>query len=87
MKKGIKGILLLVVLVLFILTWTVFIPLAMKSRTPSVTRYLEHEGYTNVSLLKVNQWTYSMFFEGTKDGMTDTVQVRFSKNGVYNIIY
>ena len=87
MKKGIKGIMFVVVLVLFVLVWTVFIPMGMKSKVPSVTRFLEHEGYTNVSLVKTNSFTYSMFFEVQKDGKVDTVQVRFSRGGVYNIIY
>lgn len=61
--------------------------MGMKSKVPSVTRYLEHEGYTNVSLIKTKAISYSMFFEAQKDGKTDTVQVRFSRGGVYNIIY
>lgn len=87
-KSNIKLIMAIIVLTLFVLTWTVFIPMGMKSKIPGMTRYLEHEGYTNITYVKSKAITYTMYFNATDEkGKTGEVKVRFSKNGLYQIVY
>jgi len=79
----------LVFLVIFLLVWLWIIPAKIKSDQPGHEKYLDRQGYELVERTRVRAWSYSAFYSVVdKETMvTDTVEVRYSKNGSYNIVY
>ena len=84
-----KFITLLVVVGLFLMVWLWIIPAKIKSDQDGHTKYLDKQGYEMVERVKVRVWTYSAFYSvrDKETGETDTLEVRYSRNGAYSIVY
>lgn len=84
MKKG-YFLLFMFILLLFVLSW--IIPYKIKNDENSHIEYIERMGYENVEFFKINKMTYSVYYIATdkKTKEIDTLQIRYSKNGVYSL--
>ena len=85
MKKNVKVILFGLVFVLgsFFLMYGVIIPSAIKSKVPNMERYLSDNGYKNTKVTNISASTYTVTFDSNKG----QVKVRFSHNGLFQIVY
>lgn len=84
-----KLITLLVVVGLFLAVWLWIIPAKIKSDQDSHTKYLNRMGYEVVERTKVRAMSYSAYYSvvDKETGEADTVEVRYSRNGAYSIVY
>jgi hypothetical protein len=58
-------------------------PMLIESKEESMVKYLEKEGYTNPELIDVS----GIFNEATFKTDSDTVKVRFSRDGLFQLVY
>jgi hypothetical protein len=65
------------------LVYDVIVPAKMKSDVPGMVKYLDHEGYKNAKYKSMKTWCYQVNFTSDKG----EISVRYSNNGIYNIVY
>ena len=84
MKTKKYGVILLILsIITYFFVFTVVKPAIIKSKSDNMITYLKSEGYSNIKIKDTNGWTNEATFCTNKGD----VVVRFSGNGLFQIVY
>ncbi len=83
-KGGIIFLLIMIVTVFFMYGYLT--PNIMKKNIPAMESYLKDNGYDSINYVSMNSFTNTVVFNAVK-GSKKTVSVRYSNNGLFQIVY